>query len=169
MIMFARRPLVTGDVVRATSQMAALTVLQDLAGCAPSTQDVVALCFSPGVRNGLALAKALGLGPSTLNTRFARTGLPTPRTCVAEARLAVAALLMQKLGAAGGDIALAMGYSSPQAFSRTVAIVTGGSVTAFRQELAGERMLTRFRETRILPFLPQWHALRLPRASEVTH
>lgn len=168
MIQFARRAPLTGETVRIVSHRAAVIVLQDLAGCAPSTQDAVALCFSPGVRNGLALARTLGVGPSTLNTRFARAGLPTPRTCVAEARLSIAALLMAQFGVAGGDVALAMGYATPQGFSRTVAVVTGGTLTEFRRELAGERMLTRFRETRILPFLPQWHALRLPRPHEVT-
>ncbi len=93
------------------------------------------------------------VAPSTLISRFARAGLPSPKTYLSWARLVKAAALLENPGVSFAAAATALEYSSPQALSRHLSQLLGLGVPAFRQSYDGGRMLARFRSELVLRYV----------------
>ena len=144
-------------------QRQALTQLAiDLAGAEPDCWHFFEALFTapPRLATVRALSRELGVLPSTLMSRFYRTGLPAPKRYLAMARLIRAATLFENPGFSIANVANHLDYSSPQSFGRhvrTLLRITGGE---FRDRFDGAGMLRYFRETLVLPYLPELRRLR---------
>lgn len=99
-----------------------------------------------------ALARRLGVVPSTLMSRFLRLGLPTPKAYIAHARLIRAAKLFENPGLSIATVANHLEYSSPQSFGRHVQARLGITAGQFRRRYDGEGMFERFRAELITPY-----------------
>ncbi|HEX2779152.1 MAG TPA: helix-turn-helix domain-containing protein [Gemmatimonadaceae bacterium] len=99
------------------------------------------------------LAKALGILPSTLMSRFFRARLPAPKRYLAMARLVRAARLLENPGLSIASVANHLDYSSPQSFGRHVRTMIQLTAVEFRERYDGEGMLQRFRAELILPYV----------------
>ena len=97
------------------------------------------------------LTGTLGVVPSTLMSRFLRSGLPSPKLYLAMARLARAARLFENPGLSVANVATHLDYSSPQSFGRHVRTLLGMTAVAFRQRYDGDGMLERFRAELVRP------------------
>jgi AraC-like DNA-binding protein len=110
------------------------------------------MLFAPGNLSTVrALAKTLGVLPSTLMSRFFRARLPAPKRYLAMARLVRAARLLENAGLSVANVANHLDYSSPQSFGRHVRTMLGMTAVDFRQRYDGEGMLRCFREGLIIP------------------
>jgi AraC-like DNA-binding protein len=111
-------------------------------------------CFLSPARVGTvrALARRLGVGASTLMSRFYRAGLPAPKRYLAYARLVKAAALFENPGLTLSQVAHALEYSSPQSFSRHIHIMLDLPAIRFRQAYDGARMLDRFVQDLVAPW-----------------
>lgn len=109
---------------------------------------------TPRVATVRALARALGVVPSTLMSRFFRARLPAPKRYLAMSRLVHAARVFENPGLSVANVANHLEYSSPQSFGRHVRTMLRVTALEFRQRYDGEGMLQRFREELVLPFLP---------------
>lgn len=98
-----------------------------------------------------ALSRALGVSPSTLMSRFFRSGLPAPKRYLAWARLVRAARLLENPGLSIADVANQLAYSSAQSFGRHVKTVLGVTAGEFRRAHDGRAMLLRFRDELLRP------------------
>ncbi len=144
-------------------------VAADLAGAPPDCVRFFELCFRGAARLATvrAVARELGVLPSTFMSRFCRAGLPAPKRYLALARLTRAAWLFENPGLSVAAIANALEYSSPQSFGRHVRALTGLTAGTFRQRYDGEGMLERFRAEMVLPYrerLLTFSPLRMPLA-----
>lgn len=135
-------------------------VLRDLAGAPTDCQRFFQLLFrpSPGFFTVRAVARQLGVVPSTLMSRFFRAHLPAPKRYLAMARLVRAARLFENPGLSVAAVANAIEYSSPQSFGRHVRGVLRLTAVQFRERYDGEGMLQRFRAELVLPYLPALRA-----------
>lgn len=106
------------------------------------------------------LCARVGVGPSTLMSRFLRAGLPSPKLYLAYARLLRAARLFEDPGHSIADVATALRYSSPQSFSRHVRLLFGMTAGRFRREVDGAVMLERWMAELVRPHLPALRTLR---------
>ncbi len=97
------------------------------------------------------LSRRLGVGASTLMSRFYRAGLPAPKRYLAYARLVRAAALFENPGLSISQVANALEFSSPQSFGRHVQTMIGVTALTFRREFDGERMLDRFVADLVMP------------------
>ena len=108
--------------------------------------------FRPGnIATVRTLARALGVLPSTLMSRFFRAHLPAPKRYLAMARLVRAARLLENAGLSVANVANHLDYSSPQSFGRHIRTMLGLTAVEFRQRYDGEGMLRKFREDLVLP------------------
>jgi AraC-like DNA-binding protein len=107
-----------------------------------------------------ALARRLGVLPSTLVSRFYRLNVPPPKRYLAYVRLMRAARLFENPGMSIASVAYHLDYSSPQSFGRHLRIYLEMSAGEFRRRYDGEGMLERFRSELVLPYLPQLSQLR---------
>jgi AraC-like DNA-binding protein len=99
-----------------------------------------------------ALARRLGVRPTTLMSRFGRAGLPSPKRYLAFARLVRAARLLENRGATLAGVADRLDYSSAQSFGRHVRLLLGVGAAEFRRSYDAERMLALFGRELIEPF-----------------
>ena len=118
------------------------------------------------------VARANGVVPSTLMSRFFREGLPAPKRYLAMARLVRAARLFENPGLSITHVANHLEYSSAQSFSRHVSLLMGCTPMQFRRKFDGEGMLTVLCEQLVQPYrdvllrfepfnlTPQWSVLR---------
>jgi len=106
------------------------------------------------------LAQGLAVPPSTLISRFARAGLPSPKIYLSWARFVRAAGLLEDPGVSFSAAATALEYSSPQAFSRTLWLRLRVTVPTFRRDYNGPGMLDRFRRELVLGHLTRLRVLR---------
>jgi AraC-like DNA-binding protein len=133
------------------------TALAQLAVDLAGVPDDCWLFFETIFREGRAfrsvqqLARALGVLPSTLMSRFFRAGLPAPRTYLFWARLARIARLAENPGVSLAGIATQLEFSSPQSFNRHVRLLLGISASEFRRRYDGEGMLQRYRSELVTP------------------
>lgn len=97
------------------------------------------------------LARALGVLPSTMMSRFFRAGLPAPKRYLAWARLVRAARVLENPGLSIADAANQLDYSSAQSFGRHVKTVLGITAGEFRRTYVGRTMLLRFRDELLRP------------------
>jgi AraC-like DNA-binding protein len=108
--------------------------------------------FRPGsIATVRVLARALGVLPSTMMSRFFRARLPAPKRYLAMARLVRAARLLENAGLSVANVSNHLDYSSPQSFGRHVRTMLGLTAVEFRQRYDGEGMLRRFREDLVIP------------------
>jgi AraC-like DNA-binding protein len=108
--------------------------------------------FRPGsIATVRMLARALGVLPSTMMSRFFRARLPAPKRYLAMARLVRAARLLENAGLSVANVSNHLDYSSPQSFGRHVRTMLGLTAVEFRQRYDGEGMLRRFREDLVIP------------------
>lgn len=111
-------------------------------------------CFLAPPRVGTVrqLSRRLGVGASTLMSRFYRAELPAPKRYLAYARLVRAASLFENPGLSVSLVANALEFSSPQSFGRHIHTMLGIPALTFRREFDGARMLDRFVSDLITPY-----------------
>lgn len=129
---------------------------RDLAGAPADCHRFFHLLFraGPAVTTVRALARHLGVVPSTLMSRFYRARIPAPKRYLALSRLVRAARLFENPGLSVASVANALEYSSPQSFGRHVRTTVGLTAVRFRERYDGEGMLHRFRDDLVLPYAP---------------
>jgi AraC-like DNA-binding protein len=112
---------------------------------------------TPTVRT---LARRLGIRPSTLMSRFARAGLPSPKSYLAAVRLLHAAHHFEGGALSVADVAYRLEYSSPQSFGRHVRAMLGITSTEFRRRFPFPVALERFLVQMIDPYVRTWREFR---------
>lgn len=112
-------------------------------------------CFlaPPAISKLQQLSHRLGVHTTTLTSRFYRAKLPAPKRYLTLARLVRAAALFENPGLSISQVAHAMEYSSPQSFSRHVIAQLAVTASTFRERFTGERMLDRYIDTLVVPYL----------------
>jgi AraC-like DNA-binding protein len=146
-----------------TGQRRALRqLMHDLEGVRPDCWRFFEALFlsAPGVTTVRRLARALGVLPSTLMSRFFRARLPAPKRYLAMARLVRAAHLFENQGFSVANVANHLEYSSPQSFGRHVRLLLYITANQFRERYDGAGMFDRFRQELVLPHLPALRALK---------
>jgi AraC-like DNA-binding protein len=139
----------------------------DLAGVPDDCWHFFEMLFtcSPRLGNVQMLSKHLGVLPSTMMSRFYRTGAPAPKRYLAMARLVRAARLFENAGFSIANVANHLDYSSPQSFGRHVRMLLQMTAGDFRARYDGAGMFERFRGELVLPYLPvlrELHPLSTP-------
>jgi AraC-like DNA-binding protein len=99
-------------------------------------------------------ASAFGMHPSSLQSRFARAGLPSLKDYLAMVRLIYAARYFEDPTVTCGLLAYRLDYSTPQAFNRHVKARLGLTASSFRG-VGFEAMLNRFMTALIEPYRGQ--------------
>jgi len=136
-------------------RLALARIAEDLPNAPADCQQFFELVFRPRpIGTVRALARALGILPSTLMSRFFRARLPAPKRYLATARLVRAARLLENPGLSVASVANHLDYSSPQSFGRHVRSMMRLSAVEFRERYDGEGMLHRFREELVIPHAP---------------
>ena len=136
-------------------RLALARIAEDLPNAPADCQQFFELVFRPRpIGTVRALARALGVLPSTLMSRFFRVRLPAPKRYLATARLVRAARLLENPGLSVASVANHLDYSSPQSFGRHVRTMMQLSAVEFRERYDGEGMLRRFREELVIPHVP---------------
>ncbi len=118
---------------------------------------------SPAVRS---LAVRVQIKPSTLMSRFARAGLPSPKTYLAAVRLLYAAQYFEGGGRSVADVAYRLDCSSPQSFGRTLRAMLGITPGEFRRRFPFPTALERFLAQLVEPYRRAWGSLRPLRGSD---
>lgn len=108
---------------------------------------------TPTVTN---LAQRLYVRPSTLMSRFARAGLPSPKNYLAAVRLLHASYLFETAGLSVADVSYRLEYSSPQSFGRHLRAMLGVTAIEFRRRFPFRVALGRFVELMIRPYGGIW-------------
>ena len=108
---------------------------------------------TPTVTN---LAQRLYVRPSTLMSRFARAGLPSPKNYLAAVRLLHAAYLFEAAGLSVADVTYRLEYSSPQSFGRHLRAMLGVTALEFRRRFPFPVAIQRFVDLLIVPYLAVW-------------
>jgi len=103
-----------------------------------------------------ALAERLYVRPSTLMSRFARAGLPSPKNYLSAVRLLHAAYLFESAGLSVADVAYRLEYSSPQSFGRHLRAMLGVTALEFRRRYPFTVALERFIELMVEPYRAVW-------------
>lgn len=117
----------------------------------------------PAVR---AVAARFEIKPSTLMSRFARAGLPSPKTYLAAIRLLYAAQFFEGGGRSVADVAYRLDCSSPQSFGRTIRAMLGITPVEFRRRFPFPTALERFLAQLVLPYGRAWAAFHPLRGSQ---
>lgn len=168
------RELVTNERSDLIERHALARIREDLDGAPPDClRFFEALFFSPAhISTVQQIARALGVVPSTLMSRFFREKLPAPKRYLAMARLVRAARLFENPGLSITHVANHLEYSSAQSFSRHVSLLLGCTPMQFRRRFDGEAMLDAMRDQLVQPYrdtllrfepfgtMPQWSVLR---------
>ncbi len=89
---------------------------------------------APFLGSARALAAGLRVSQSSLNSRFFRAGLPSPKQYLAYIRLLFAAALLEQPMISAAQTARRLNYSSPQSFMRHMRTQLGVSAVEFRQQ-----------------------------------
>jgi AraC-like DNA-binding protein len=112
-----------------------------------------------------SFAARVDIKPSTLMSRFARAGLPSPKTYLAAIRLLYAAQYFEGGGRSVSDVAYRLDCSSPQSFGRTLRAMLGITPGEFRRRFPFPEALTRFLSQLVLPYERAWASFRPLRAA----
>jgi AraC-like DNA-binding protein len=112
---------------------------------------------SPAVR---VLAARVHVKPSTLMSRFARAGLPSPKAYLAAIRLLYAAQYFEGGGRSIADVAYRLDCSSPQSFGRTMRAMLGITPGEFRRRFPFPTALGRFLGQMVEPYRETWAGFR---------
>lgn len=116
--------------------------------------------FAQDLATARELSQRLGLQPTTLTSRFARVGLPSPKNYLAATRLLYAVLLFEHPGYTVADVAYRLEYSSPQSFGRHVRSLLGITGTELRRRVTYVVAMERYLATLILPYRSTWAGFR---------
>ena len=114
--------------------------------------------LAPEVPTVTALAQQLSVRPSTLMSRFARAGLPSPKNYLAAIRLLHAAFLFETSGLSVADVAYRLEYSSPQSFGRHLRAMLGLTAVEFRHRFPFPVALDRFVALLMEPYRETWRS-----------
>ena len=112
--------------------------------------------LAPDIPTVTALAQQLSVRPSTLMSRFARAGLPSPKNYLAAIRLLHAAFLFETVGLSVADVAYRLEYSSPQSFGRHLRAMLGLTALEFRRRFPFPVALDRFVSLMMEPYRDIW-------------
>lgn len=155
---WGRLRLVVGQpATRAVSRIQA-PILRVLDEAPPETQLFVEamIRLAPDTPTVTALAERLYVRPSTLMSRFARAGLPSPKNYLSAIRLLHAAHLFEISGLSVADVAYRLEYSSPQSFGRHLRAILGVTALEFRKRFPFPVALERFVGLMIEPYREVW-------------
>ena len=153
------RQVVGQPATRAVSRMQA-PILAAIADAPPDARLFVEamIRLAPDVPTVTALAAQLSVRPSTLMSRFARAGLPSPKNYLAAIRLLHAAFLFETAGLSVADVAYRLEYSSPQSFGRHLRAMLGLTAVEFRRRFPFPVALERFVALMMEPYREVWRA-----------
>src|SRR6185312_13834533 len=112
--------------------------------------------LAPETPTVTTLAQRLYVRPSTLMSRFARAGLPSPKNYLAAVRLVHAAYLFETGGLSVADVAYRLEYSSPQSFGRHLRAMLGLTALEFRRRFPFPVALERFVALMMEPYREIW-------------
>ncbi|HJR17500.1 MAG TPA: helix-turn-helix transcriptional regulator [Gemmatimonadales bacterium] len=112
--------------------------------------------LAPDTPTVTTLAQRLYVRPSTLMSRFARAGLPSPKNYLAAVRLLHASYLFEAAGLSVADVSYRLEYSSPQSFGRHLRAMLGVTALEFRRRFPFPTALQRFVELMIIPYTEIW-------------
>lgn len=116
--------------------------------------------MAPSTPTVRGLARAFGLRPSTLMSRFTRSGLPSAKRLLAAIRLLHASAQFENQGLSITDVAYRLEYSSPQSFGRHVRAALGITSSEFRRRFPFPAALERFLSVMIDPYRDTWRGFR---------
>jgi AraC-like DNA-binding protein len=116
--------------------------------------------LAPDLATARELTARLGVRCTTLMSRFARAGLPSPKSYLAAVRLLHATLLFERPGYTVADVAYRLDYSSPQSFGRHVRALLGITSSVLRRRFPFELALARFIDLMIVPYREVWAGFR---------
>jgi AraC-like DNA-binding protein len=141
-------------------------ILEALAGAPADTRLFVEamIRLAPDTPTVTTLAQKLYVRPSTLMSRFARAGLPSPKNYLAAVRLLHASYLFEAAGLSVADVSYRLEYSSPQSFGRHLRAMLGVTALEFRHRFPFPVAIKRFVELLLIPYLPIWRTFH-PMAS----
>lgn len=106
------------------------------------------------------LAQQSRVRPSTLVSRFARAGLPSPKAYLAALRLVYAAQYFDHDGLSISDVAYRLECSSPQSFGRHLRSMIGITPGEFRRRFSFDTAIDRFVALLIEPYRAEWTRFR---------
>lgn len=112
--------------------------------------------LAPEVPTVTALSEELAVRPSTLMSRFARAGLPSPKNYLSAIRLLHAAFLFESSGLSVADVAYRLEYSSPQSFGRHLRAMLGLTALEFRRRFPFPLAVERFVALMLEPYREIW-------------
>ena len=112
--------------------------------------------LAPDTPTVTTLAQRLYVRPSTLMSRFARAGLPSPKNYLAAVRLVHASYLFETAGLSVADVSYRLEYSSPQSFGRHLRAMLGLTALEFRHRFPFAVALRRFIELMVIPYQTIW-------------
>ncbi len=112
--------------------------------------------LAPDTTTVRRLASTLAVGTSTLVSRFARHGLPSPKSYLAALRLLHAAALFERGAVSVADVAYRLEYSSPQSFGRHLRATLGVTASEFRRRIPFPSALERFQARLVIPYREEW-------------
>lgn len=151
------RTVVGQPATRAVSRIQA-PILKALEHAPPDSRLFIEamIRLAPDTPTVTALAERLYVRPSTLMSRFARAGLPSPKNYLAAIRLLHAAHLFEASGLSVADVAYRLEYSSPQSFGRHLRAMLGVTALEFRRRFPFPVALERFVDLMIEPYREVW-------------
>lgn len=115
----------------------------------------VVVRLAPTVRSVKAIAKTLRMQPTTLMSRFARAGLPSPKCYLVAIRLAYAAAYLEPRTVTVSDVAYRLQFACPQSFGRHVRAQLGITAREFRSRYSLAVALDRLLDCLVIPFRAQ--------------
>jgi AraC-like DNA-binding protein len=116
--------------------------------------------LAPDLPTARQMAERLGVRATTLMSRFARAGLPSPKSYLAGMRLLHATQLFERPGHTVADVAYRLDYSSPQSFGRHVRALLGITSSELRRRFPFSEALDRYVELMIVPYREIWRRFR---------
>lgn len=111
---------------------------------------------APEVATVASLAGRLDVAPSTLVSRFARAGVPSPKDHLVGVRLCYAARFFDEGDHTVADVAYRLDYASPQSFARHLRSVLGITPSEFRSRFPFGTVLERFLDQLVRPYVDRW-------------
>ncbi len=102
------------------------------------------------------MSRRMRVRPSTLISRFARVGLPSPRNHLVAVRLCLAARMFDDADLAISAVAYRLCFASPQSFGRHLRLEMGITATEFRERYPFAAMRNRLIDRLVAPHAETW-------------
>lgn len=115
---------------------------------------------APATTTVRQLALRQGVAPSTLVSRFGRSGLPSPKDYLVAVRLCHAAKLFDESELTITEVAYRLNFASPQSFGRHLRAVMGITPSEFRTRFPFVMVMERFLDTMVRPHVAVWRTFR---------